>query len=144
LNRLKQNKWLYLGAIALLIYSLLEIVDCLVLFLISLGVVPNFSANMYFVYPEIKQLFVSQPTYLITMVLSFTLMRIISTIGLFKNRLWGFWLGILSLTITMIWTILIIPIGFFELLGCVCISIFLIIGFFGDSLLLNDIEDFKK
>jgi len=64
-------------------------------------------------------------------------MRIFATIGLFKNRLWGFWIGILCLTMTMIWDILIIPIGFFELLGCVFISMVLLIGYFGDTFLIK-------
>ena len=135
---IKKNKWLYIGAISLLIYSFIEIIDCIVLFLIILGIIPNFSTNLYLVFPEMKQIFVSQPIYLIPMVLSFTIMRIVAMIGLLKNRLWGFWIGILSLTMTMIWDMLIIPIGFFELFGCVVISIILLIGYFGDAFLINE------
>ena len=105
--------------------------------MIILGIVPNFSTSLYLAFPEMKEIFVSQPIYLIPMVLSFTLMRIFATIGLFKNRLWGFWIGILCLTMTMIWDILIIPIGFFELLGCVFISMVLLIGYFGDTFLIK-------
>ena len=134
---IKKNKWLYIGAISLLIYAILETTDCITLFLIILDVVPNFSASLYVAFPEMKEIFVSQPVYLIPMVLSFTSMRIVATFGLFKNRLWGFWVGILSLTMTMIWDILIIPIGFFELLGCVFISMVLLIGYFGDTFLIK-------
>jgi hypothetical protein len=140
LTGIRKNKWLYIGAISLLIYAIIEITDCFTFFLIILGVVPNFSVDLYLAFPEIKQLFVSQPIYLMPMVLSFTSMRVVATVGLFKNRLWGFWVGILSLTMTMIWDIIIIPIGFFELLGCVFISIVLLIGFFGDKLIINDLE----
>ena len=135
---IKKNKWLYIGAISLLIYAILETTDCITLFLIILGVVPNFSASLYVAFPEMKEIFVSQPVYLIPMVLSFTSMRIVATFGLFKNRLWGFWVGILSLIMTMIWDILIIPIGFFELLGCVFISIALLIGYFGNASLISE------
>jgi hypothetical protein len=136
-NFLRRNKYLYLGAIILLVYAIIEIFDCLTLILICLSIIPNFSINLDFVFPEIKQLFVFTPINLVPMVLSFTFMRIISTIGLFKNRLWGFWIAILSLTTTMIWDILIIPIGFYELLGCTIISILLIIGYFEDNKLIE-------
>ena len=129
---------LYIGAISLLIYAIIETTDCITLFMIITGVVPNFSTSLYLAFPEMKQIFVSQLIYLIPMVLSFTLMRIVSTLGLFKNRIWGFWIGMLSLTMTMIWDMLIIPIGFFELLGCVFISIVLLIGYFGDAVLIKD------
>jgi hypothetical protein len=140
LTGIRKNKWLYIGAISLMIYAIIEIIDCITFFLIILSVVPNFSVDLYLAFPEIKQLFVSQPIYLMPMVLSFTSMRAVATVGLFKNRLWGFWVGILSLTMTMIWDIIIIPIGFFELLGCVFISIVLLIGYFGDKLIINDLE----
>ena len=135
---IKKNKWLYIGAFSLLIYAIIELTDCITLFLIILGVVPNFSASLYLAIPEMKEIFVSQPIYLIPMVLSFTSMRIVAAFGLFKNRLWGFWVGILSLIMTMIWDILIIPIGFFELLGCVFISIALLIGYFGNASLISE------
>ena len=143
MTRIKENKWLYIGAISLLIYAIIETTDCITLFMIISGVIPNFSTSLYLSFPEMKEIFVSQPIYLIPMVLSFTLMRIISTVGLFKNRLWGFWIGILRLTMTMIWDILIIPIGFFELLGCVFISIVLLIGYFGDTFLIKERGDRK-
>jgi hypothetical protein len=143
LTRIKENGWLYIGAISLLIYAIIETTDCIILFMIILGIVPNFSQSLYLAFPEMKEIFVSQPIYLIPMVLSFTLMRIVSALGLFKNRLWGFWIGILSLTMTMIWDILIIPIGFFELLGCVFISMSLLIGYFGDVFLIKDRSDEK-
>jgi hypothetical protein len=143
LIHIKENRWLYIGAISLSIYAIIETIDCITLFMIILGIVPNFSTSLYLAFPEMKEIFVSQPIYLIPMVLSFTLMRIVSTSGLFKNRLWGFWIGILSLTMTMIWDILIIPIGFFELLGCVFISMALLIGYFGDASLIKERGDKK-
>jgi len=137
MNILKTNRSMYIGAIFLLVYSIIEIIDCVSLILICLGIIPNFSVILDFVFPEMKQLFVATPINLVPMVLSFTLMRIIATIGLFKNRLWGFWIALLSLVITMIWTILIIPLGFYELLGCTVISILLIIGYFGNKRLIK-------
>ena len=126
---IKNNKFLFVASISMLIYSILEILDSIVIVLMVLNLIPNISLFFQFYVPLIQQLLESQPLSLAPIFWAFTLMRVISTIGLFKNLLWGFWIGFVSLFITMILAIVFLPFGAFELLACSVILILLIVGF---------------
>ncbi len=126
---IKNNRFLFAASISMLIYSILEILDSIVIFLIVLNLIPNIALIFQFYVPLIQQLLESQPLSLAPIFWAFTLMRVISTIGLLKNLLWGFWISFVSLIITMILAIVFLPFGAFELLACCVILILLIIGF---------------
>ncbi len=126
---IKNNKFLFIASISMLIYAILEILDSIVIVLIVLNIIPNLSLIFKFNVLLIQQLLESQPLSLAPIFWAFTLMRVISTIGLFKNLLWGFWIGFVSLITTMILAIMFLPFGAFELLACSLILILLIIGF---------------
>ncbi|MFX0007718.1 MAG: hypothetical protein ACFFA7_13455 [Promethearchaeota archaeon] len=130
-NNIKENRYFLFTGIWFMIYSLIEISDCIYLCLIIINVAPNVYLNMGIIIPEIQQIMTDQPIYFLPFFLSFTLMRIISTIGIFKNYRWGFYIGCVSLILTMIMTLLFIPFGFIELFFCSIILVSLIIGFFG-------------
>ncbi len=126
---IKNNRFLFAASISMLIYSILEILDSIVIFLIVLNLIPNIALIFQFYVPLIQQLLEAQPLSLAPIFWAFTLMRVISTIGLLKNLLWGFWISFVSLIITMILAIAFLPFGAFELLACSVILILLIIGF---------------
>ena len=126
---IRNNKYLFAASISMLIYSILEITDSIVIILMAVNLIPNLSLVLEFYVPIIQQLLESQPLTLAPIFWAFTLMRVISTIGLFKNLLWGFWIGIISLTISMIIAIIFLPFGALELLACSVILILLIVGF---------------
>lgn len=128
--KIKENKYLYVASISMLFYSLLEISDSIAIVLIAFNIIPNLYLGWGV--PIIQQLMETQPLSLAPLFWAFTIMRIVSTIGLFKNLLWGFWIGLGSLLITMILTMLFLPIGAFELLGCAIIFILLVIGYCKD------------
>ena len=130
---IKENKFLYIAAISFFLYSLIEIGDSIAIVLISLNIIPNLYLEFNLSVPMIRELLESQPFALAPFFWAFTTMRVVSTIGLFRNLLWGFWIGIISLLLTMILTILFLPIGAFELLGCSLILILLTIGYFKDK-----------
>ena len=117
----------------MLIYSILEIIDSIIIILMAVNFIPNLSLILKFYVPIIQQLLESQPLILAPIFWAFTLMRVISTIGLFKNLLWGFWIGLISLTISMILAIIFLPFGALELLACSIILILLIVGFYGNQ-----------
>ena len=125
---IKNNKFLFVASISMLIYSILEILDSIVIVLMVLNIIPNLSLVFQFNVRLIQKLLESQPLFLAPIFWAFTLMRVISTIGLFKNLLWGFWIGFVSLVITMILAIVFLPFGAFEFLACNVILILLIIG----------------
>ena len=128
--KIKENKYLFIASLLMLLYSLLEIADSIAIILIAFNIIPNLYIELSI--PIIQQLLENQLLSLAPFFWGFTIMRIISTIGLFKNLLWGFWIGLVSLLITMILTILFLPYGGFELLGCAIIFILLVMGYCKD------------
>jgi len=130
-HKIKENKYLYVAAISMLLYSLLEISDSVAIVLIVFNIIPNIYIEWGV--PIIQQLMETQPLSLAPIFWAFTIMRTVSAIGLMKNLLWGFWIGISSLLLTMILTILFLPIGAFELFGCALIFILLVMGYFKDK-----------
>lgn len=136
-GEIKQNKCLFLAGICFIIYSMIEISDCIFLILILLNLVPNLYLQMGIIIPEIKQILTYQSFYFIPFFFSFTLMRIITTFGIFKNRLWGFYIGTISLILTMIMTLIFIPFGFFEIFFCTIILILLLVGYFEKTKIVN-------
>lgn len=129
-HKIKENKYLYVASISMLLYSLLEIADSIAIVLIAVNVIPNLYLEWGI--PIIQQLMDTQPLSLAPLFWAFTIMRTVSAIGLLKNLLWGFWIGMGSILITMILTMLFLPIGTFELLGCAIIFILLVIGYCKD------------
>ncbi|NHJ22554.1 MAG: hypothetical protein EAX91_16525 [Candidatus Lokiarchaeota archaeon] len=127
---IKNNKSLFVASILMLIYSVLEMADSIVVLLMILNVVPNLLLIFNFEVQLIQTLLESQPLSLAPIFWAFTLMRVVSAVGLFKNRLWGFWIGIVSLIITMILSIVFVPFSSFELLACSVIFILLVVGYF--------------
>ncbi len=136
---IKKNRWLYAASLSMLCYSILEMSDCIIVLLMTLNLVPNFYLIFEFNVPMIQQLLETQPLTLAPIFWAFTLMRVVSTIGLFKNRLWGLYIGLISLILTMILTVLLfLPVGGFELLGCTIILILLIVGYYDNKLIINN------
>ncbi len=135
-NSIRENKYLFLAGICFTIYSFIEITDCVYLPLIIVNIAPNLYLNLAIIIPEIRQILTNQPIYFLPFFISFTLMRIISTIGIFKNLIWGFYIGIISLILTMLLTMLFMPFGFFELFFCTIILVLLIIGFYGKKTII--------
>jgi hypothetical protein len=133
-SEIRKNKYLYFTAICLLFYSILETGDCITITLISLKLVPNIYIN--FVFGEIGVLMQNTPYVFIPFFVAFTSMRFISAIGLFKNREWGYWIALYSTILTMILTILFLPIGSYELFMCSILLCTLIIGKYGKQSLI--------
>ncbi|MFX1558845.1 MAG: hypothetical protein ACFFC9_16470 [Promethearchaeota archaeon] len=135
---IKKNKWLFAASICMLFYSILELSDSVIIILMALNVIPNLYLVFEFTVPIIQQLLEFQPLTLAPIFWAFTLMRVISTIGLFRNLLWGLYLGLISLILTMILTVLFLPFGSFELLACSIILILLIVGYYENKPIINN------
>jgi hypothetical protein len=130
-SEIRQNRYLYISAICMMIYALIELTDCITIVFISFGRVPNIYLSMDLIsFEAIVSLLETQPYTFIPFFFAFTLIRVISTIGLFKNREWGFWIGVSGLLVTMILTILFLPMGSVEILFCAVLLCIMIIGKF--------------
>jgi len=132
-DNIRKNKLLFFSGICFLIYSIIEIGDCIFIILILFNSIPNYYSQLGIVIQEMQDLIVNQPLSLLPFFLGFTLLRIMSTIGILKNRYWGIWIGVFSLILTMIFTMLLLPIGCYELFFCTLILIMIIIGYYGKN-----------
>ncbi len=126
------------AAIMQSLYALLEITDCIVAMLMALGLLGNYYPKMLF--QEIQTLFDSQATWLVPLFLFYTSLRVISAIGLWRNRMWGFWLALFVSAATLIMAPLLLPFTTVEMLLNGVLVVLLLIGFFGDALIFTTLK----
>ena len=127
----KQKKLIRSAAIFQLIYALIEVVDCIYAGLMALGLAPNIYPKMLFA--EVQVMFDNEPIWLVPLFLFYTSLRLTSAIGLWKNRLWGFWLAIFVSLSTVIMSPFLLPFTTTEMLLNGILMIVLLIGFFGEK-----------
>lgn len=140
---IKKNKPLLIAGWILLVYSILEIMDCITMVLIGVGlnIIPSdlYQQAATMLFPMFYDMTKSvAPLLLALFFFIFTLMRFIAAIGVLRNRLWGFFIGIIDLLLTMIIAMLFIPVGILEMFGCSIILILLLIGRFGDQPIIKE------
>ncbi|MBN2118759.1 MAG: DUF2127 domain-containing protein [Anaerolineales bacterium] len=119
------------AAILQSLYALIEVLDCFTAGLMAVGLITNPYPTMLF--KEIQTLFDSQPIWLVPLFLFYTSLRVTSAIGLWRNRMWGFWLTIFASTATLIMAPFLLPFTTVEMLLNGILIIVLLIGFFGDT-----------
>ena len=115
------------------IYALIEVVDSVFASLMALGLVANPYPPLLF--KEMQSLFDNQPGWLIPLFLFYTSLRVTSAIGLWQNKLWGFWLTIFVTSATLIMAPFLLPMTAGEMLLNGILIIVLLIGYFGDATL---------
>jgi uncharacterized membrane protein (DUF2068 family) len=113
------------------IYAAIETIDCITAVLMAFGLINNPYPPMAF--KEMQSLFDTQPAWVVPLFLFFTILRITSAIGLWRNRLWGFWMTIFVSAATLIMAPFLLPFTTVEMLGNGLLIITLLIGFFGDT-----------
>jgi len=117
------------------LYASIEVTDCVTAGLMALHLVSNPYPKVLF--PEMQQLFTSQSAWLIPLFLFYTSLRVTSAIGLWKNRLWGFWMTIFVSSATIVMAPFLLPFTAAEMLMNGILIILLLIGFFGDASIFN-------
>ncbi len=127
----KLNKLLKAAGITLLIYGLLECLDVYSNFAAMLG----WSQNSYppFYFDAINKLFTQKPLYSFLFTLIPTSLRLISGIGILRDRMWGFWLAIIVSIYTFCVFTLFLPLGVYDGILTTIVLIFLLIGYCGKS-----------
>jgi uncharacterized membrane protein (DUF2068 family) len=124
------------------LYALLEVADCITAILMAFGLVHNpYPAVMF---QEMQSLFDTQPFWLVPLFLFYTSLRVTSAIGLWQNRMWGFWMTIFVSTATLIMAPFLLPITAVEMLGNGVLIILLLIGYFGDIPIVFDEKQGKR
>ena len=135
LNSSTQSKLIRTAAIMQSVYATIEVSDCITAALMALGVLANLYPKMLFA--EMQTMFDSQPIWLVPLFLFYTSLRVTSAIGLWRNRLWGFWLTIFVSVATLIMAPLLLPMTTVEMLLNGVLMIVLVIGFLGDRPILK-------
>lgn len=118
------------AAIVQSLYALIEITDCIAAMLMALGYLGNYYPKMLF--QEMQTLFDNQAAWLVPLFLFYTSLRFTSAIGLWRNRMWGFWLALFVSAATLIMAPLLLPFTALEMLLNGVLVAVLLIGFFGD------------
>jgi uncharacterized membrane protein (DUF2068 family) len=131
IERLSRPGWIRAAAILQALYAAIEVVDCLVAGLMAFGLVTNPYPALLF--KDLQPLFDSQPVWLVPLFLFYTALRLTSAVGLWQNRLWGFWLTIFATLATLIMAPLLLPMTAVEMLLNGILMIVLLIGYWGDT-----------
>ena len=116
-------------AVMLAIYSLIELGDCISLLLMNFGLIGNPYPSM--VFREFNDLINNHPLWMLPVFLYFTLLRSVSALGLFRQRMWGFWSTVLVCTSTILWAPFLMPMTGLEMLIDAAILFLLLLGYFG-------------
>lgn len=134
-NHGTRPKLIRVVAIILSLYALIELMDCVTACLMALHLIANPYPVMLF--SEIQTLFDNQSIWLVPLFLFFTSLRMTSAIGLWRNRLWGFWLTLFVSISTLIMAPFLLPFTAAEMLMNGILVIMLLIGYFGDTPISN-------
>lgn len=129
--RMPRPQLIRAAAVLQAIYASIEIVDCFTAVLMALHWLPNLYPRMLFA--EVQTLFDSQPIWLVPLFLFYTLLRTVSAVGLWRDRLWGFWLTVFVSVATLMMCPFLLPITTVEMLLNGVLMILLLVGYFGDA-----------
>ncbi len=138
----KQQLLIRIVAFILSAYALIEIGDCITAVLMAFGLIGNPYPTMLF--SEMQALFDQQPVWLVPLFLFFTSLRVTASVGLWMNRLWGFWIALFVSVATLILAPFLLPFTSAEMLGNGILIILLLFGFFGNKPILATGERGEK
>lgn len=120
------------------IYAAIEITDCATACLMALHLVKNPYPKMFFT--EFQPLFDEKAVWLIPLFLFYTSMRATSAVGLWKNRLWGYWMALVVSGATLIMAPFMFPFTAAEMLMNGVLIMLLLIGYLGNRPILSPSE----
>ncbi len=133
-DKINQNKSLRLAGIILFVYGIVEIQQCTTALLIALDIIPNFNLTFFeLLSPEGEiSAWVTEPILYLPMGVMFTIIRFISGIAVLRNKLYGFWLGIIGSLLTIFMIVTAISINAFMMPFHAVIIILLLHGYCKD------------
>ncbi len=133
-QKLNQNESLKVAALILFIYGIVEIQQSITNLLIASGIIPNFNLIFFeFLFPggEVSE-WTTEPILYVPAIIMFTIIRFMSGIALLKNKLYGFWLGIIGSLLTIFMIVSTLKINAFMMPFHAIIIILLLHGYFKD------------
>ena len=128
-NANKPNRLIRWAAIILLLYGAIEIIDSLTVIAMQLKLAPNVYPT--FAFGEIQRLMETQPIWFLPSFLFFTILHLASGVGLWRNRLWGWWMALFVTGAVMIFSPFLLPVSGADMLIAILLVGLLLIGYLG-------------
>ena len=125
----RPNRYIYWAAILLLFYGFIETGDCLAVIAMQAGLIGNYYPA--FIFPEIQHLMETGPIWFLPSFLFFTLLHLWSGVGLWRNRLWGWWMALFVTGAVIIFVPFLLPMSGGDMLIAIILIGLLLIGRFG-------------
>lgn len=124
----KPNRLIRGAAIVLLLYGAIEIIDSLTVIAMQLKLAPN--VYPAFAFGEIQHLMETQPIWFLPTFLFFTILHLASGVGLWRNRLWGWWMAVFVTAAVIVFVPFLLPMSGGDMLATVILVPLLLIGAF--------------
>lgn len=133
---IRRNRWLLAAGLLLLVYGLIEVLDCATLLLMQWGGIGNPYPSLAF--QEINDLLNRNPLWLLPVFAFFAYFRLLAAVGILRNRLWGFWVAIWVEGITLVFVPFLLPLAGGDVLGAILIMTCLLIGYLDRRPILSE------
>ena len=128
-NAQTPNRLIRWAAIVMLIYGVIEITDSLTVIAMQMKLAPNVYPT--FAFGEIQHLMETQPIWFLPPFLFFTILHLSSGVGLWRNRLWGWWMALFVTAAVIVFVPFLLPMSGGDMLAAVILVPLLLIGAFG-------------
>ncbi len=136
----RNNKPLYYGALAQMIYASVEFVDSFCIPLIALNLIPNWYLIVPLANPEIAALLENEPFWFIPIFWFFTSFRLASGYWILQNKAKGFWLAIFISGVTFVAAFFLLPFAVIDIIGTGIVVFLLFMGYFKDQPIIKEEE----
>ncbi len=123
------DRFIRWAAIFLLFYGVIEMGDCLAVIAMQGGLLGNHYPP--FIFSGIQRLMETQPIWFLPPFLFFTLLHLWSGVGLWRNRVWGWWMALFVTGAVIIFVPFLLPMSGGDMLGAIVLVGLLLIGRFG-------------
>ena len=138
-EKINQNESLKVAGLILFIYGIVEIQQFTTSLLIASGIIPNFNLIFFeLLFPggEISEWF-TEPILYLPLSIMIAPIRFMSGMAVLKNKLYGFWLGIIGSLLTIFIIVTTLQINAFMMPFHAIIIILLLQGHFKDRSLIE-------
>lgn len=136
-SEVRNNKPLYYGALAQMIYALIEFGDSLCIPLIALNIMPNLYLILPLSNPEMVALLTNAPALFIPIFWFFTSFRLASAYWILQNKAKGFWLAIYISVVTFVAVWYLLPLAVIDIAGTGIVVFLLFMGYFKDEQIIK-------
>ena len=125
----RPHRFIRWAAILLIIYGVIETGDCLAVIAMQLGWMNNLYPT--FAFAGIQRMMETQPIWFLPPFLFFTLLHYGAGVGLWRNRVWGWWMALFVTGAVVVFVPILLPMSGGDMLVAIVLIGLLLIGRFG-------------